>query len=80
MAGVMMAAGVDAAGYLQLQFAQFPLPAQIGETLADFLSEGDRARVGEAAIVEAGAGDAVGYQVEIGGCQTSLIELLPERV
>ena len=49
--GMMMAAGVDAARNLELELAQLLLPIDIGEALCDLLRNGDRARIGEAAII-----------------------------
>src|SRR3546814_14351403 len=65
MPGMVMPAGVDAARDLDLQLAQILLPLEIGEALGDLLRDGDRARVGEAAIIESGAGDDVGDEIEI---------------
>ena len=67
VAGMVMAAGVDAAGDLDLQRADLLLPAGVGEALGDALGDRDRAGVGERAIVEAGAGDDVGDEAGIGG-------------
>ena len=39
MAGMMMAAGIDAAGDLDLQFADLVLAVQIGEALGDVLRD-----------------------------------------
>ena len=66
MAGMVVAAGVDAARDLELQFAHVALPFGIGETGGDFLGDGDGTRVGKAAIIQAGAGDNIADQVEIG--------------
>src|SRR5690349_2964668 len=60
MAGVVMPAGVDAAGNLDLQLADVVLALEVLEALGDVLRDGDRARVGEIAIVEARAADDVG--------------------
>ena len=67
MADMVVAAGVDAAGNLQLQLADVALPLQRGEALGDVLRDDDRAGIGQRAIVEAGAGDDVGDQVRVGG-------------
>ena len=66
VAGMVMAAGVDAAGDLDLQRADVLLPERIGEALGDPFGDRDRARGGERAIVEAGAGDDVGDEAGIG--------------
>src|SRR3546814_4184624 len=56
----MMAAGVDAAGDLDLEVADLVLAFQVAEALGDALGDGDGSRVGEVAVVEPGAGDDVG--------------------
>ena len=66
MADMVMAAGIDAAGDLDLQLADIVLARQIGEVLGDPLRHRDRARIGERAIVEARAGDDVGDLADIG--------------
>ena len=78
--GMMVAAGVDAAADLELQFAERIALAIGGEALGDLLRDRDRAGIGEAAIIEPGAGDDVADQVEVGGGQTGLVERLPDRV
>ena len=80
VAGVMVAAGVDAAGNLDLQRADLLLPAGVGEALGDALGDRDRAGVGERAIVEAGAGDDVGDEAGIGGREAVRDELVVERL
>jgi hypothetical protein len=50
-----MAAGVDAAGNLDLQPANILLPAGVGEAFRDALRNRDRARGGERAIIHARA-------------------------
>src|SRR3546814_18146814 len=53
VSGMMMTAGVDAAGNLELQFTQIPLTLGVGETLADRKS-----------VVE---GKSVSVRVDLGG-------------
>ena len=65
MADMVMAAGIDAAGDLDLQLADIEQAGQVGEVLADLLRDRDRAGIGERAIVEAGAGDDVADQAEV---------------
>src|SRR3546814_5046625 len=55
VSGMMMTAGVDAAGNLELQFTQIPLTLGVGETLADLLRHRNRPRIGKAAIIKTGA-------------------------
>src|SRR3569833_2807165 len=80
VAGMVMAAGVDAAADLELQLAQFALAPVIGEARGDLLRDRDRAGIGEAAIIETGAGDDVADQVEIGVGQAGVVERLPDGV
>src|SRR5689334_5013136 len=65
MADMMVAAGVDAAGDLDAELADLALALGIGEALGDALGNGDRARIGEAAIVEPRAGDDVADKADI---------------
>ena len=78
--GMVMPAGIDAAADLELQFAQIALAILIGEARRDLLCDRDRAGIGEAAIIETGAGGDVADQVEIGRCQTRRVERLPHRI
>src|SRR3546814_20271392 len=57
LAGMMVAAGVDAARDLDLELANVELTLHVRETLRNLLRQRDRARVGEGAIIEPGAGD-----------------------
>src|SRR5580692_10019506 len=67
MARVMMAAGVDAAAHLDLEFAQFVLPFEIGEALLNRLRNRNGTRIGEIAIIKPGAADDVGDKARIRG-------------
>ena len=78
MPGMMMAAGIDAAGNFELQFANLRLPIRSGEAGRDLLRQGNRPRIGQRAIVQARAGDDVGDQVQIGLCQARRNQLLPD--
>src|ERR1700719_1226228 len=55
VADMVMAAGVDAAGNVDVQPAEAAGEAEIAEAARQLLGDGNRARIGEAAIVEAGA-------------------------
>src|SRR5208282_6147837 len=55
VADVVMAAGIDAAGNIDMQAAEIVRQIGIAEAPRDLLRDRDRARIGEAAIVEAGA-------------------------
>src|SRR5690606_15699864 len=57
MADMMVAAGIDAAGDLDLELADFFLPRLRAEALRNLLRHWNRARIGQCAIIEAGAGD-----------------------
>src|SRR5665811_705006 len=50
IAGVMVTAGVDAAGHVEPQLADVLLPFRILEALGDLLGDGDRARIGEVTV------------------------------
>ena len=63
MADVMMAAGIDAAGNVDVQPPEIVRQVEILEPARDLLGHRDRARIGEAAIVEPRAGDDVGDQI-----------------
>src|SRR3546814_9278766 len=45
VSGMMMTAGVDAAGNLELQLTHIPLTLGVGETLADLLRHRNRPRI-----------------------------------
>ena len=78
MADMVMAAGVDAAGNIDMQPPKAAGAIEILEALGDLLRDRDRARVGEAAVVEAGAGDDVGDKSDIGRGDADLIERAPQ--
>ena len=77
---MMVAAGIDAAADLQLQLAQLLLPVGIGKALRDLLRDGNRARIGKAAIIQTGAGDDVADEIEIGGAEIGFLQRLPDGV
>src|SRR6478736_5581069 len=54
VADMMMAAGVDAAGDVDVQPAEIARHVEVAEAAGDLLRDRDRARIGEAAVVEAG--------------------------
>ncbi len=53
VADMMMAAGIDAAGDVDVQPAEIAGEFEVAEPPGQFLGDRDRARIGEAAIVEA---------------------------
>ena len=79
MTGMVMAAGIDAAGNLDLEFADIMLAFQIGETLGDGLRDRDRAGIGEIAIIQARAGNDVGDQPGIGRGQIQRLKAGEDR-
>src|SRR6185437_8088081 len=60
MADMVMAAGIDAAGNIDVQPADIPLQVEIGEPARDLHRHRNRTRIGEAAIIEARASDDIG--------------------
>src|SRR6185437_5306897 len=76
MAEVMMAAGIDAAGHLDVEGADRVFLG--GHVLGDRLRHRDRARRGEAAIIEAGAADDVGDEVFVRAAEAHGVEPLPQ--
>src|SRR5208337_1486445 len=70
MADMMMSAGINAAGNIDLELADVPRPRAIAEPLRNTLRDGNRARCRKRAIIEAGAGNNVGDKPRIGGGKT----------
>src|SRR5690606_10411478 len=60
MADMVMAASVDAARGVDLQLADIVLALDVGEAARNLLRQGNRAGIGERAIIESRAGDLVG--------------------
>src|SRR3990170_1069652 len=79
IAGMVMAAGVDAARHIEPERADQLLPRRIFEALGDLLGDGDRAGIGEIAIVEPRAADHVAQKVVIAGGETFGMEDVVER-
>src|SRR5512146_853921 len=76
MAEVMMAAGIDAAGHLDVEGADRVF---LGcHMLGDALRHRDRARRGEAAIIEAWAANDVGHEILVRRAQARGIEPPPQ--
>src|SRR5262245_27503916 len=65
VADVMVPAGIDAAGDVDVQRPKIARPIEIAETPRDLLGHRDRAGIGQTAIVEAGAGDDVGDEIDV---------------
>ena len=55
------------------------LPFRIGEALGDLLGDGDRAGIGEIAIIEAGAADHVAQKIVIAGGEAASDQLVVKR-
>src|SRR6478735_6816174 len=79
MTDMVMAAGVDAAGDVDVQPADQIGQLMIGEAPRQFLRDRDRARIGQRAIVETRAGDDVGDQIDVRRRQPELVDRLPQR-
>src|SRR6516165_5123787 len=79
MPDVMVTAGIDAAGDVDVQPSEIASQIEILEAARDFLGHGDRARVGQAAIVETGAGNDVGDEIDVGRGDADFVERAPQR-
>src|SRR5690606_22641475 len=66
MADMVVPAGIDAAGDVELQFTYVAMALQRGEPLCDLLIHGNRTRIGQRAKVEPGAGNYVGDELDTG--------------
>src|SRR5262249_52854443 len=77
VADVMMAAGVDAAGNVDVQAAEIAGDIEIAKAMREFLGDRNRACVGEAAIVEPGASNDVGHQPYVGSGDADRVERAP---
>ena len=76
---MMMTAGIDAARNIDMKPPEVAGEIGIAKSPRQFLRHRNRARIGQAAIVEPGASDDVGDQPDIGCCHADLIERPPER-
>src|SRR5262249_52367131 len=74
MADMVVAAGIDAAGNIDVQTAQIAREIGLVEAPGDFLRNRDRARIGETAIIEARTGDDVGDEPDIRDGKADRIE------
>src|SRR3546814_11465063 len=77
---MMVASGVDAARDLDLELANVELTPHVREPLRNLLRQRDRARVGEGAILEPGAGEDVGDVGEVNGRKICGVARLHNRV
>ena len=78
IADVMMAARIDAAGYINGQAANIMLAADVFEFSADGLGGRNLARIGEVAVIQAGAGDDVADMADIGRGESVYLEAEPQ--
>ena len=51
---------------------------ELAEPPGDLLGDRNRTRIGEAAIIEAGAGNDIGHQSDIGRCDADRVERAPQ--
>src|SRR5262244_4631398 len=76
---VMVAAGIDAAGDVDVQPSEVAGQIEILEAARDLLGHRNRTRVGQAAIVETGASDDVGDEIDVGRGDADFVERAPQR-
>src|SRR5271156_5431634 len=77
VADMVMAAGVDAAGNVDVQPAEVAREVVVAETPGDFLRDRNRSRIREVAIIEARAGDNIGDEPDIRRRAADCVELTP---
>src|SRR5262249_5978653 len=78
MADMVMAAGVDAAGNVDVQPAQIARDVEIAEAARKLLRHRDGAGIGKAAIVEPRTGDDVGHEIDVGQRHADGVEGAPQ--
>lgn len=78
MADVMVAAGIDAAGNIDVQPAKVAREVEVPEAARQFLRHRDRAGIGEAAIIEARTGDDVRNEPHIRRRKAVPVECAPD--
>src|SRR5215472_13094242 len=76
---VMVTAGIDAAGDVDVQPSEVASQIEILEAARDLLGHRNRARVGQAAVVETGAGYDVGDEIDVGRGDPDFVERAPQR-
>src|SRR6266702_403367 len=79
MADMMMAAGIDAAGDVDVQPADQIGELVVGEASRQLLCDRDRARICQRAIIEPRTGDDVRDQIDVRRGEPELVERLPQR-
>src|SRR5918999_5520241 len=75
---MMMAAGIHATGHLDLDLAEIVEVVQIIEPLVDLPGDGDRAGIGERAVVKSGTADHIRERADIGCSQIMAFQRLPQ--
>src|SRR5690606_35131172 len=80
VADVVVAAGVHAAGDVDLDVADVMQVVEVVEARLDGVGDGNRLGIGEVAEVAPGTGDDVGQQADVGARQTGVARLAPQRV
>src|SRR5574344_502209 len=78
MANMVMAAGVHAAGNVQVQIANVEQVVQILKTLLDGFGHRNGLGVGQCAVVAAGAADNVAEQADVGGGEAQVADFQPQ--
>src|SRR5262245_23817280 len=79
VADVMVPAGIDAARDVDVQPAEIAGQIEVAEAARDLLGHRDRAGIGQAAIVQAWAGDDVRDEIDVGGGDPDVVERAPQR-
>ena len=79
MADMVMAAGIDAAGDIDVQPADQIGGVVVGEAPRQLLRDRDRARIGQRAVIQPRAGDDVGDEIDVRRGEAELVERLPQR-
>ena len=76
---MMMPAGIDAAGDVDVQLPEIAGKVEIAEATRQFLGDRYGAGIGKTAIIEARTGDDVGDEADIGGGDPDGVERAPQR-
>ena len=77
IADMVMAAGIHAAGDVQVQLADVVDHVQVVETTLYGFGDGNGLGIGQRAEVAAGAGDDIGEETDIGGVEAQLAQFTP---
>ena len=80
VADVVVAAGIHAAGNIQVEFADVMLVIQIIKAALDCFRHRNRLGIGQRAEIAAGTGDDVGDQADVRCRQTQQLGFQPQRV